>query len=197
MRRARAPFPSCTGCAVLRPRLAFGCGWFLWRKWGSREMLRFYTCHSSVPQVHVCSSPIWLPPHSACFLSPMPPPGRWLSGPGVERSQENSRRDPGEGQHRGECAGIAPPPSQQWARARAPGPVYIYSCPLHVCTGRVSAAPAGRSVPRPVCTCCRTEPWCPCAHIIGVMLSCPTQVSGLHGTWWHGPRHTGSPSAIL
>lgn len=27
MRRARAPFPSCTGCAVLRPRLAFGCGW--------------------------------------------------------------------------------------------------------------------------------------------------------------------------
>lgn len=27
MRRAQAPFPFCTGCAVLRPRLAFGCGW--------------------------------------------------------------------------------------------------------------------------------------------------------------------------
>lgn len=50
---------------------------------------------------------------------------------------------------------LLPPPSQQWAHARAPSPVYIYSCPLHVCSGRVSAAPAGRRVPRPVSTCCR------------------------------------------
>lgn len=36
---------------------------------------------------------------------PVLPPGRRLPGPGAEGSQENSGGDPGEGQHRGECAG--------------------------------------------------------------------------------------------
>lgn len=44
----------------------------------------------------------WL--RAAC-LSPVLSPGWWLPGPGVERSQENPRRDPGQGQHRGKCVG--------------------------------------------------------------------------------------------
>lgn len=58
--------------------------------------------------IHLCSSPTRPPAQNTCFLSPVLPPGRWLSGPGIERSQENSRRDPGEGQHCGECAGTTP-----------------------------------------------------------------------------------------
>lgn len=55
---------------------------------------------------------------------PVLPPGRRLPGPGAEGSQENSGGDPGEGQHRGECAG-------------ADG---CCSCRPHVARG--SAAPA-------------------------------------------------------
>lgn len=110
-----------TGHAVLRPKL-----WplFPWRKSGT-----------SYPGTRGCCvfmpaalPSLWGSP-AHCLLReplsrPVLPPGRRLPGPGAEGSQENSGGDPGEGQHRGECAG-------------ADG---CCSCRPHVARG--SAAPA-------------------------------------------------------
>lgn len=138
----RYSFPF-TRCAILKPWVAFIVVWPLFpveqadlSSPGTREMLCFYTCHFSIPLGSVSAA---APPGrllSSLAFSPVLPPGWWLSGPGVERSQENSRRDLGEGQHCGECAVTRSPAIAALGSCTHSQPHALpldpHSCPLHM-----------------------------------------------------------------
>lgn len=90
MTSAQAPFPLCTGCAILKPGLTFGCDLASGSCGGN--MVPGKCCVfipatvASLGSISVAASCGWLPAQTTCFLSPLLPLGWWLSGPGVERS---------------------------------------------------------------------------------------------------------------